>query len=298
MPDLLEHKDLIERFLKKSKCHLSAFSFVNLFIWQDFFEFDVKEIEGKLCVFASDLSGTFLYWPPLGGELREASIKECFRIMQQKNKNTEVSRIECVLPELLMKFPAENFVCRPRAYEYCYRRKDLAELKGNALKSQRSSYNHFLKNYCHEYLPFHLNMREDCLSLYSDWAQNRQERYGQEDVYRYMLEDNYKVHERAMRFYKELGLIGRVVITDGKVRAYTFGYPLNEDVFCVLFEITQLDVKGLANFIFSKFCQDEALKDYSFINAMDDFSMDNVGAVKRSFQPVILLSSYTVAMKK
>ena len=53
-------------------------------------------------------------------------------------------------------------------------------------------------------------------------------------------------------------------------------------------------MKGLSVYIFSRFCADEALKKFKFINVMDDFAMANVAKTKASFKPDILTSSYVV----
>jgi len=88
-----------------------------------------------------------------------------------------------------------------------------------------------------------------------------------------MLEENRGVHELVMRYYNQLGLIGRVVLVEGQVKAYSFGFPLGGNMFCVLFEITDLDIKGLPVYIFREFCRDEVLEQYQFINVTYPITM-------------------------
>ena len=63
---LLEQKSLVESFLARGLRPLSSFSFVSLFAWCDFFDFEFKMINDCLCIFAHGDSGCFLYLPPLG----------------------------------------------------------------------------------------------------------------------------------------------------------------------------------------------------------------------------------------
>ena len=80
--------------------------------------------------------------------------------------------------------------------------------------------------------------------------------------------------------------------------AYTFGYPLNEQTFCVLFEIADLFCSGLGVFIFREFCRDAALTPYKFINVMDDFELNNIQRTKDSYRPVVLFPCYVVSRLK
>ena len=99
-----------------------------------------------------------------------------------------------------------------------------------------------------------------------------------------MLEDSRSAHRTAIAHAEALGLLGRVVRIDEEIRGYTFGYPLNADIFCVLFEITDLEIKGLAQFIYREFCK-ELMGTYRWINAMDDSGLENLKRVKRSYPP-------------
>ncbi len=294
---LLDEKSRIEQYLEETPAQLSSFSFVNIFTWQEFFQFELEVIDGNLCVFARHDVGTFLYLPPLGKNVSPETIRACFERMDKVNRNKGVARVENVPAHQLALFPPEEFSHYNKGYEYCYYRKDLASLAGNPYKSKRASYNHFVKNYIFKYLPYEDSMREDCAALYREWVLSRRPVYADNAVALQMLEENAGVHQLALRHYKELGLIGRVVVIDGKVVAYTFGYPLNEHTFCVLFEIADLFCNGLGVFIFREFCRDAALAPYKFINVMDNFELENIQRVKDSFNPVVLLPSYTVTRK-
>jgi uncharacterized protein len=97
--------------------------------------------------------------------------------------------------------------------------------------------------------------------------------------------------------FKELGLEGRVVFVKDKVKAYTFGYPVNSEVFCVYLETTDLSINGLAVHIFREFCNDAQVRKFKFINAMDDFCLKNIERTKLSFRPSVMLPSYAVACR-
>ena len=90
--------------------------------------------------------------------------------------------------------------------------------------------------------------------------------------------------------YRALNLQGRIVTVGNEVRAFTFGFALNSGTFCVLYEITDLTIKGLAQFIFREFCAE--LKSYRYINIMDDSGLENLKKVKLSYYPFKLIPAY------
>jgi len=227
----------------------------------------------------------------LGATVDGKVIEEVFRRMKETNGPGGITRIENVPVGLAHLFPQDKYSLYLKGHEYCYYKDDLTGLHGNAFKSKRGEYNHFVGNNSYEYLPYEDSMKDECLALYGDWAGERKASHA-DDIYRHMLDENHSVHEKALRFSRELGLVGRVVRVDKKIRAYTFGYPVNEKMFCVFLEVADISLKGLPVFIFREFCADPQLEEYHFINAMDDFAMPQLRETKMSFRPHVLLASY------
>lgn len=294
--DLLSYKPLVDRYLKLSSPELSSHSFVNIFIWQDFFKFDFEEIDGNLCIFASDDLGTFLYLPPLGKKISSEAVQECFTRMTKDNKGQGITRIDNVPENLVEGFSKSGYKVLAKGHEYLYKRKDLVELKGNSLKSKRNAYNHFVKHHKADYQPYGPSMLKPCLELYQRWARRKKES-SQDEVYLQMVEENAKVHRRTLESCRDLDLIGRAVKIDGKIVAYTFGHFVNSKIFCDLMEIADTDYKGLSTYIFSEFCDDPDVAPAEWINAMDDFAMDNVARTKMSYRPSRMIPVYTVSLK-
>lgn len=293
LEQLLDQKPIVEKYLSEEPNHLSGFSFTNIFAWQDFFQFDIRIIDDSLCVFAKNPTGSFLYLPPLGKNVTPKVIDECFSIMEEVNCGNGVTRIENVSEKQLSLFPEEKFTYFKKGYEYCYYKNDIISLQGNSYKSKRSSYNQFVNSYEHCYVSYEEGMIDECLALYRRWADKRKVMC-RDDIYCHMLGENAQVHELVLRHYRSLGLIGRVVVVDGQIAAYSFGFAVNEDMFCILFEIADLDIKGLPVYVFREFCRDAALGKYKFINVMDDFELKNIRRTKMSFNPSALLQSYVI----
>ncbi len=288
---LLKQKPLVESFLNTTSSPLSSRAFVNIFLWQNFFTFVFKIIENNLCVFAQNTLGSFLYMPPLGKTISPKTIFSCFKIMEDFNKN--IARIENVSSDQLHYFSKKEFSFYKKDQDYVYTKNDIISLKGQRYKSKRASRNQFTQNYSFCYLPYEQSMKDECLALYDQWAKSRQKN-NVDEIYGQMLQESREAHQLAFHHYQDLNLIGRVILIHDRISAYTFGFELEDTTFCVLLEITDLTIKGLATFIFSQFCNDPQLKKYTFINVMDDCALPNMQRTKMSFRPTLLHPSYIV----
>jgi len=293
---LLDKKNVIDRYLRMNPQHLSGFSFVNLFAWQGHWNYYMEEIDGCLCVFARNQLGVFMPWPPLGAKIRPETVEACFERMDKENRGCVYSRIDNVSACHLDVFPAEHYERYRKGYEYCYYRPDIVNLSGNGYKSKRPDLNYFIRCQHARFLPLTPDRLDDCSGLYDRWAKSRRQQH-HDEIYCHMLDENRSVHRLVLENVGALGLAARVVEIDGCIRAYTCGYPLNHRIFCVLLEIADLQVRGLPVYVFQRFCSDEQVAAYPFINVMDDSGMNNMVRAKMSFRPRILFASYVITKK-
>lgn len=291
-------KPRVEAALALGPRAVASLAFVNLFAWQDHFRFDIEMIDGALCVFASQPVGTFMYWPPLAAGIAPRVVDACFERMRTLNRGGSLTRIENVSEAELKAFDEKKYQVQLRGHEYVYRREDIASLRGNAYKSRRGEVNVFERGHAGDGVmrAYTADDFNACAELFDRWLDGRLQKHDN-DIYRYMLQENRAVHRLVLAHARRLGLVGRVVEVAGRIAAYTFGYRLDADTFCVLFEVTDLSVKGLAAFVFHRFCQDEALKDHAFVNVMDDFEAGALARTKLSWRPVRLQAVYTVTSK-
>ncbi len=209
--------------------------------------------------------------------------------MDSCNKNKEISRVENVQEPELDFYSDLGYTCKEKSLDYLCRRTDLAHLKGDKFKSKRASHNHFIKHNNFEYLPYSPKHKDGCLWLYEYWMEQRLSK-NNECFYQGMMQDSLKSFQVLLDNFSKLDYTGRVVLIGDQLRAFTFGYRVNNNTFCILYEITDLMVKGLAQFIFREFCSE--LKDYTYINIMDDSGLESLKKVKMSYHPVKLVPAY------
>jgi len=290
----LDDKEIFLKYLSYQKHQLSFYSWPNIFIWKGLYRVTWEIIEGSLCIFFQDSCGTFLYLPPLGFNASASLVAKVFEIMDSLNKNPAISRIENVEEDQMPWFKKFGYKAVDKFPEYLYRRKDLVELRSDRYKSQRASYNFFLRHYRFNMRPYSVEDKIECLKLYENWSTQRAQAHPNH-IYCGMLKDSYIAFQIMLDNYADLDILGLVVEVDNKLAGFSFGFCLNKDTFCILYEVVDLAIKGAAQFIFREFCR--SLSSFTYINAMDDSGLANLKTVKQSYRPLELIPSYIITRR-
>lgn len=298
-PLTLNDKPLFDEYVPRTCTRLSHYAFAPLYVWKEHFQFYWTLLQNHLCVFAKQGNDYFMPILLMPSETKSRDslnvVCEAYQFMLATNPNPHIARIENVPQEMIPFFEKNGFRATLKETEYLYETETLAGLRGDRYKQQRHSYNVFVTKYPSAKLcPYTTTDQDTCLSLYDRWCEMRSEK-SDDPIYNAMLNDSRSAHRIGVSHADALGIVGRVVHIDGEIRGYTFGYPLSVETFCVLFEITDLSIKGLAQFIYREFCK-ELMDSYKWINALDDSGLENLKRVKRSYHPIQLIPSYNIVM--
>ena len=276
---------------------LAHYAFAPHYIWRHLFAYSWAEMEGHVCLFAEYADGVFMPLPPLArhaARVMRDVFAACFALMRQRNRGSAVTRIENVPEALRPQLESLGYVLKPKDPDYLYRAEDLADLAGDRYKSQRAACNRFERERQYRFDPYRDEDRAVCLALFREWAAQKQTA-GLEEAGRYMLADSESAHRETLLHHRELGLVGRVVRVGGAVRAYTFGYARSAAVFCVLLEVADRSIPGLAQFIFRSLCREAAAQGYVSINTLDDSGLPGLARSKQAYHPVDLVPSYVAS---
>jgi uncharacterized protein len=279
--------------LQSVETPLAHFALAPHLLWRHLFTYSRTELEGQACLFAEYVDGMFMPLPPLGVKPHREAFAQAFALMRDTNKRSAVSRIENVPEEWKAALEAWGYRVKPKDPDYLYRTADLVALAGDRYKSQRAACNRFERERRHSFEPYRDSDRDACLTLFREWAVQKQAA-GLEEAGRHMLADSAAAHREALTHHRELGLAGYVVRVDGTVRAYTFGCERSPSVFCVLLEVADRTIPGLATFIFREFAREAAGRGHEFMNTMDDSGLPSLARSKRAYHPVSLVPSYIV----
>ncbi len=271
---------------------LAAASFAYHYVWRHLLSYSWTELHGHICLFAESPDGLFMAMPPLGpGPLRQP-LAAAFRFMRERNGDSSATRIENVPEACVAELRSLGYRVTAKDPDYLYAANEVAELSGDPYKSPRAACNRFVREQAGVLEPYDLRDRTACLSLFHEWSEQKQpatDAWGHA-----LLQDAAGAHEAALSFPQELGLTGAVVRVGGRIRAYTMGLWLNPIVFCVLLEVADRTVAGLAPFIFREFCRQARANGAWWINTMDDSGLPSLARSKQWYHPAQLLPSYIV----
>ena len=286
----LKDKLVFGKFLSQRQHSLSAYTFENIFIWKNIYDIFWLEIERSLCIFFKDKIGCFLYLPPLGKNLNAEVLGKCFRIMNRFNKNTNISRIENIEEKDLDCYRNLGYRVIRASCDYICKRKDLVGLRGSCFKQKRSTINSFINRYGFKYQSYQSRDKNECIALYLLWMRERKVK-NKDAIYRRLLDDNFSVFKTTLDCYAKLNFVGRTIKIADKIKAVTFGYPLGNKSFVVLFEVCDLRFRGIAQYIFREFCREIKCED---INIMDDSGLDNLKRAKLSYRPYKIVDNFII----
>ncbi|MFH1857936.1 MAG: phosphatidylglycerol lysyltransferase domain-containing protein [Candidatus Omnitrophota bacterium] len=285
----LKDRQIVEQSFPECR-DFADHAFAPLYVFSDLIRFYWKKEDGVLWIVAEQGNRFFLPAPPAAKETTSAHLKEGFRLLSLLNPPGAPLRIEGLSEKQLSLAVGLGCECYPKYPEYLYRREDLAGLSGNPYKSKRALCNTFSKKYDFTYAPYQKKDFWDCFHLFKKW-QSRKLISGAEDAYaQYLLEDALFVHRRALLEAEDMGLEGRLIKTGGEIKGYTFGYALDKTTWCILLEIADLEVKGLAQYLFREFCREK--KEFELVSAMDDSGLERLRRVKESYRPLFKRTPY------
>ena len=273
---------------------LAAFSFASHYLWHSILDYSWAEIAGHLCLFASSSDGMFMVLPPLGPGLLHQPLHQAMRYMRIRNGGSTVSRIENVPAEYHDEIAGLGYRLTPTGADYIYRVDDLISLSGDRYKSQRAACNRFEREHdttaCD---PYRAEDRDACLAMHGLWRAQK-ESAGLNEWERLLLNDSSVAHNAVLNEHQSMGLLGVTVKIAGTVRAYTFGMWLKPDVFCIVLEVADRTVSGLAQYVFRECCRVVKEQGARFINTMDDCQLPRLANSKRLYHPVATRPNFTL----
>ena len=152
------------------------------------------------------------------------------------------------------------------------------------------------------------------MALYDAWLKARTGSRADE-VYTAQAEASWRAVYRGLKDAEALQLAVRVLETEGRTAGFTAGCPLHDGklvrrsgatakrggfggqvseggTFHVLFEISDLSIKGAAQFMFRQLCRE--MQSFETINAGGASGLDNLARVKESYRPSARLPSHTL----
>lgn len=270
---------------------LAAYSPVYHYMSNGLLAYWWMDLQGAFCLFAQSPDGWFMPLPPVGEGSIEAPLSEAMALLHRWNGDSPVSRVENVPAQFVPELERLGYRVTPKDPDYLYCASDLVALAGDRYRSQRALCNRFEREQSCEVSSYQDGDRRDCRALLKDWSCQKQAE-GLEAFGVMLLADAESVHEVLWSHAAALRVTGTVVRIHGRICAYTFGYWLTNATFCVLLEVADRTVPGLAQYLFRETCRMALSSGADYINTMDDAGLPGLRASKRAYQPALLIPSF------
>lgn len=278
--------------LLEAENHQSCeYAFVNIYMWKGIYHTKITRFDDFL-VARSEMKRLHYLFPSGKGDIKpviEAILQDAEEMGKEPVLFSLTEEDKKKVEEL---FPNKFIFSNPRGEaDYMYDSQKLASLEGKKMQKKRNLCSRFERsNPDWEFHEITADSIKDIMEFNNEWCRLYDNR-GDEGI-----EDEHIAIELAFTHYKELKLKGGYITTNGKIVAFSFGSPLNDEIFVMHVEKALYDVTGAYNIINREmarnFCQD-----YKYINRENDVDEEGLRIAKLSYHPEILVEKYTADLK-
>jgi hypothetical protein len=285
------HKSLFDEYFRKYPPEISEFTFTNLFMWRNYYNFLFMEFNKHLVLFSYDYlksrrkpintdSRDYIYFFPPIGPTPDEIIIELFENLG----NIEVHRVPEDICENLKRstrFTELNLECFEdrNNWDYVHSKEEILTLAGNKYRQNRRWLQKFLDDYNYEFQLLTDSLIEKCKELQLEWCIIRA---CTEDE---SLEAEQEAIYEALDNFDNLGFNGGILCVDDKCAAYTFGEMLNDKTLVIHIEKAHLEYEGAyqaINNFFLKNCCVNAI----YVNREQDLGIEGLRRAKESYKPI------------
>lgn len=286
---------LVQSYIYQTPFRNCDLAFANMYVWQFLYDTQIAEDNGFLFVKYWFHSKPYFMLPLGKGDLKHGvekiieyaasnNLRFCFQGLVTEMKQ----ELEKCMPE---KF---HFTTNSDYSDYIYRREDLVGLTGTRYQPKRNHINQFKRHYPdYKYVAITSEIIPQCLSLLSYWKDINQD---QKDKSFIALESESKAITRGFESYNELNLHGGALLVDNKVIAFTYGSPINNNVFDVAVEKADATYTGVYAMINHEFVK-TIPEQYTLINREEDLGIEGLRKSKLSYHPFEKLDKYTAKLR-
>lgn len=294
---VLEFRDLelsdaqwISPLLKQSGHMLCEYSFTTLFMWRHHYRNRIAHYNNALFV-KSQEGADRSYMVPVGGDLKE-NIQLLEEFAHFQGYPLKLSGADKALAEEIEGlFPGKfDFVPSPPDFDYIYNTQDLVDLPGKKYHSKRNHINTFTaQNHWHYERITDENVA-DVVEMAHEWCVlkgNCQDKG--------LRSENCAIRE-ALANRDKLSITGGLIRVDGKVVAFTFASPINNEIVDIHVEKALPDFATAYTVINREFAAQE-LSHYRYINRENDLGLEGLRRAKKSYNPAIILEKFICVEK-
>lgn len=287
-PLALEHRELVDGYLRRFPPQVSEHTFENLFVWRGKRPVSIAEWRGALLVVATADDERRLFGPPIG----EFDPQALVELLAGNDIHVAVR-----LPEeaaLALKGAGMEIAEDRDNSDYVYVREDLAELHGRHYHRQKNLVNRCLFSFECQWVEITPDVLDEVAEMQARWCEEKDC-----DNNPAICAENNAI-QQSFKHFEQLDLFGGAIRVGpagkGRIEAYTLGGRLSEDTAVVHFEKAMTSFHGLYQVINQWFCE-RSLGDYEFVNREQDLGIRGLRKAKKSYRPHHMVDKYVATLE-
>ncbi|MDY5858363.1 MAG: DUF2156 domain-containing protein [Porphyromonas sp.] len=295
-PITLEDRDRIQSFTLKGHSQICDLAFSNLYGWSERYRTRWAVVADSLVIsFKPAHRSHPAYLMPVCGSIDklEQVVEALHELSQEHDFPLVLMGIAPQCREALDTLCPERFsyLHDEGSQDYVYLRERMVSLSGKSLQPKRNHINKFERNYPdYSYSEVTEENLQACLELAAVWLDNS----GENDSSRL---DEQAMIERCLRNREALGLQTGVLSVEGRVVAFSFGSPINENTFGIHVEKANINYEGAFAMINREFAR-HIPEQYTYLNREEDLGIEGLRKSKQSYKPELLLVKDTAILRR
>lgn len=278
--DLIDKK-IYETYLFQEYKRGCEYTFANLCLWGNQ---QIAYLSNQIVLF-SQFDQLQIYAFPFGEGDKKDALDAIIADAKERNIPCKISGLCQETIQYMEKcYPGMfRYQCPRDSYDYVYSIDDLADLKGKKYQKKRNHYNRFRRenpDYTAELL--NEQNHSKVMEMVNNWyeeklAENPDSDFDMEKTALF----------KALEQYKELGMVGLVLLKGERIIAMTLGSQMSSDTFDVHFEKACSDVNGAYAAINCEFAQYIRMQypHIKFLNREEDMGIEGLRKAKESYYP-------------
>lgn len=276
----LNHRDILLRSLRSVRLLQSEYSFSNLYLFRNEHRYRLEQEGGFFCITGQTYDKK-KYVMPLQN-LPEASPGYFDFILSFLSPE----RMLYPVPEAwLPLFPEDKFsrVLNENDSDYLYDSEKIQTFAGKKMQKKRNLFHQFTRRYAAVEESDIKDCTREAVSLLDHWHR----------LYDENIRADYVACREALGNPETLGLEGKLFRVEGKPVGFILGEPLNEEVYAFHFAKGDRDIKGVYQYIYSRYAR-EHCRNFRYINMEQDMGLESLRKSKRSYYPSEMGHKYRI----
>lgn len=292
----LEDKEIIEKYIDKSKLDSYEYLFSSLYMWRKLNNIKYAVLDDVLIIEKNE-EGKGTFYAQFFGYKKDNLTSIIDELIK---RNLEFTDRDYLFGDV-----GDEFVDDLKKYtdfsidlvediddsEYIYNTQDLIELKGKKYHSKKNHVNSFLKTYSYDIKTINNeNVKSDCMDLLHKWHEEVAVTVDKEML---MEIDAIKDLFRELHFF-DLNSIA--IYVDGDLAGFAVGEKVNDRMAVIHVERGEIAYKGIYAFLNKQFLV-ESFQDTEFVNRQEDTGNEGLRKAKKSYHPEKMIKKYLVKLK-